>query len=91
MADRSLEFNFVAQIPIARGNRLFQRYVQRKKLTLEVFHNRYTYGLFRRPVPLGKVQIPLERLQHKTSISGMFEVIESVRCRSYRHSWHIDS
>ncbi|ORZ02963.1 hypothetical protein BCR43DRAFT_482474 [Syncephalastrum racemosum] len=69
----SPEFNFVAQIPIARGNRLFHRYVQRKKLTLEVFHNRYTYGFFRRPILLGK------SLQHKTSISGMFELTDGSR------------
>lgn len=71
------EFDFTIQIPISRTNRLFQRYVQRKKLTIEVFHNKYTYGLFRRPVSLGKVIIPMDRLLTKSSIAGVFDV----RCR----------
>lgn len=68
------EFDFTLQIPISRTNRLFQRYVQRKKLTIEVFHNKYTYGLFRRPVSLGKVVIPMDRLLTKSSIAGAFDV-----------------
>lgn len=50
------------------------RYIQRRKLTLEVFHNRYSYGLFRRPLSLGKVSLPLETLLNKCSISGAFDV-----------------
>lgn len=68
------EFNFSIQIPISRTNRLFQRYVQRKKLTVEVFHNKYSYGLFRRPVSLGKAVIPMDRLLTKSSITGTFDV-----------------
>lgn len=68
------EYDFSIQIPISRTNRLFTRYLQRKKLTIEVFHNRYTYGLFRRPTSLGKVVIPMDRLLTKSSISGLFEV-----------------
>lgn len=68
------EFDFSIQIPISRTNRLFQRYVQRKKLTIEVFHNKYTYGLFRRPVSLGKVIIPMDRLLTKSSITGAYDV-----------------
>ncbi|KAI8990966.1 hypothetical protein BDF20DRAFT_841936 [Mycotypha africana] len=70
------QFNFTMQIPISRTNRLFQRYVQRRKLTIEVFHNKYSYGLFRRPVPLGKITLPMEQLLTKSSISGVFELLD---------------
>ncbi|KAK4520318.1 uncharacterized protein ATC70_008451 [Mucor velutinosus] len=73
------EFDFTLQIPISRTNRLFQRYVQRKKLTIEVFHNKYTYGLFRRPVSLGKVVIPMDRLLTKSSIAGAFDLLDGSR------------
>jgi tetratricopeptide (TPR) repeat protein len=73
------EFDFTMHIPISRTNRLFQRYVQRKKLTVEVFHNKYTYGLFRRPVSLGKVVLPMDRLLTKTSISGIFDLLDASR------------
>lgn len=73
------EFDFTMHIPISRTNRLFQRYVQRKKLTVEVFHNKYTYGLFRRPTSLGKVMLPMDRLLTKTSISGVFDLLDSSR------------
>ncbi|CAO0794104.1 unnamed protein product [Mucor circinelloides] len=73
------EFDFTIQIPISRTNRLFQRYVQRKKLTIEVFHNKYTYGLFRRPVSLGKVIIPMDRLLTKSSIAGVFDLLDGSR------------
>lgn len=68
------QFDYTVLIPIARTNRSFQRYLQRKKLTVEVFHNKYSYGLFRRPVSLGKAIIPMERLLTKSSISGVFDV-----------------
>lgn len=68
------EFNFSIQIPISRTNRFFTRYVQRKKLTIEVFHNKYTYSVFRRPVSIGKVILPMDRLLTKSSISGVFDV-----------------
>ncbi|KAI9486261.1 MAG: hypothetical protein EXX96DRAFT_598711 [Benjaminiella poitrasii] len=71
-------FDYTLQVPISRS-RPFQRYLQRRKLTIEVFHNRYTYGLFRRPVSLGKVVIPLDQLLTKTSISGIFDLMESGR------------
>ncbi|KAL9545413.1 hypothetical protein MBANPS3_007169 [Mucor bainieri] len=73
------EFDFTLLIPISRTNRLFQRYVQRKKLTIEVFHNKYTYGLFRRPVSLGKVVIPMDRLLTKSSIAGAFDLLDGSR------------
>jgi hypothetical protein len=68
------EYDFSIQIPISRTNRLFTRYLQRKKLTIEVFHNKYTYGVFRRPTSLGKVVTPMDRLLTKSSISGIFDV-----------------
>ncbi|CDS07845.1 hypothetical protein LRAMOSA01794 [Lichtheimia ramosa] len=73
------EFDASILIPITRGNRIFMRYIQRRKLTLEVFHNRYSYGLFRRPLSLGKVSLPLETLLNKCSISGAFDLIDSNR------------
>lgn len=81
------EFDFSIQIPISRTNRLFQRYVQRKKLTIEVFHNKYTYGLFRRPVSLGKVVIPMDRLLTKSSITGAYEVkYNYISCSSFTNA-----
>ncbi|KAI9323183.1 hypothetical protein BX666DRAFT_1848096 [Dichotomocladium elegans] len=74
-----VEFDVAVQIPIMRGNRIFIRYIQRRKLTLEVFHNRYSYGLFRRPLSLGKVSLPLETLMTKCSISGAFDIIDANR------------
>ncbi|KAI7876572.1 hypothetical protein K492DRAFT_166962 [Lichtheimia hyalospora FSU 10163] len=73
------DFDASVLIPITRGNRIFMRYIQRRKLTLEVFHNRYSYGLFRRPLSLGKVQLPLETLLSKCSISGTFDLIDPNR------------
>ncbi|KAG0173625.1 hypothetical protein DFQ30_007390 [Apophysomyces sp. BC1015] len=72
-------FDFSTQIPIARTNRIFTRYIQRKKLVMEVFHNKYTYGLFRRPISIGKVSIPLDTLLTKTSIAGTFDLLDSSR------------
>ncbi|KAG1297605.1 hypothetical protein G6F66_002458 [Rhizopus arrhizus] len=73
------EFDFSCKIPITRTNRLFLRYLQRKKLTVEVFHNKYTYGLFRRPVSLGKAVLSMDRLLTKSSISGSFDLVDSTR------------
>ncbi|PHZ07675.1 uncharacterized protein RHIMIDRAFT_273911 [Rhizopus microsporus ATCC 52813] len=73
------QFDFSLMIPITRTNRAFLRYLQRKKLTVEVFHNKYSYGLFRRPTSLGKVVIPMERLVTKSSISGTFDLLDSSR------------
>ncbi|KAI9493604.1 hypothetical protein BDB00DRAFT_872275 [Zychaea mexicana] len=73
-----LEFDVTVQIPIVR-NRAFFRYVQRRRLTLEVFHNRYSYGLFRRPLSLGKILIPMDQLLNKASISGIFDLIDGSR------------
>ncbi|KAI8048143.1 uncharacterized protein B0P05DRAFT_592345 [Gilbertella persicaria] len=73
------EFDFEMQIPISRTNRLFMRYLQRKKLSIEVLHNKYSYGLFRRPVSLGKITIPMDKLLTKTSISDTFDLLDSSR------------
>ncbi|KAI8140121.1 hypothetical protein BJV82DRAFT_228737 [Fennellomyces sp. T-0311] len=73
------DFDVSVQIPIMRGNRLFFRHIQRRKLVLEVFHNRYSYGLFRRPLSLGKIQLPLETLLNKASISGVFDLVDGNR------------
>ncbi|ORX62391.1 hypothetical protein DM01DRAFT_1331816 [Hesseltinella vesiculosa] len=72
-------FDFQLLIPITRTNRVFMRYLQRKKITLEVYHNRYNYGFLRRPVFVGKVAIPLDALLTKTSISGWFDLVDSNR------------
>ncbi|KAL0089345.1 hypothetical protein F4703DRAFT_1840631 [Phycomyces blakesleeanus] len=73
------DFEFSVQIPISRTNRAFLRYLQRKKLAIEVWHNKYSYGLFRRPVSLGKVLLPMERLLTKTSIAGNFDILDGGR------------
>ncbi|KAF7729465.1 hypothetical protein EC973_004445 [Apophysomyces ossiformis] len=72
-------FDFSTLIPIARTNRTFIRHVERKKLVLEVFHNKYSYGFFKRPVSLGKVSIPLDPLLRKTSIAGSFDLVDAGR------------
>ncbi|KAI8071681.1 hypothetical protein BC940DRAFT_293419 [Gongronella butleri] len=73
------EFDFQLLIPIARTNRAFMRYVQRKKIVLEVYHNRYNYGFLRRPMLIGKVVIPLDPLLSKTSISDWFDLVDANR------------
>ncbi|KAI9275368.1 hypothetical protein BY458DRAFT_454646 [Sporodiniella umbellata] len=73
------QFDFSLMIPITRTHRGFLRYLQRKKLTIEVFHNKYTYGLFRRPVSLGKVTISMLNLLTKSSIVGPFDLLDASR------------
>ncbi|KAI7897778.1 uncharacterized protein BX663DRAFT_565252 [Cokeromyces recurvatus] len=75
---KDANFDFTLMIPISRS-RPFQRYLQRKKLTLEVFHNRYTYGFFRRPISLGKAVIPLDQLLTKATLSGIFDLLDGGR------------
>jgi hypothetical protein len=58
------------------------RHLQRKRLLLEVFHNKYNYGFLRRPMSIGKVAIPLDALLTKTSISGWFDVSYISSCRT---------
>ncbi|ORZ01909.1 hypothetical protein BCR42DRAFT_457377 [Absidia repens] len=72
-------FDFTLLIPITRTNRVFMRHLQRKKMLLEVFHNKYSYGFLRRPVSIGKVAIPLDTLLTKTSISGWFDLVDNSR------------
>ncbi|KAI8340454.1 hypothetical protein BC941DRAFT_417287 [Chlamydoabsidia padenii] len=72
-------FDFTILIPITRTNRLFMRHLQRKKLLLEVFHDKYNYGFLRRPVSIGKVAIPLDTLLTKTTISGWFDLVDNNR------------
>lgn len=72
-------FDFSLMIPITRTNRVFLRYLQRKKLIIEVLHNKYTYGLFRRPVLLGRAVISMDRLLTKSSISGSFDVKKKIQ------------
>ncbi|CAO3634988.1 unnamed protein product [Cunninghamella echinulata] len=72
-------FDFTTVIPIVRSNRVFIRHVQRKKLTLEIYHNKYNYGFLRRPVFIGKIIIPLEGLLTKSSIRGWFDLVDNNR------------
>ncbi|KAI8082909.1 uncharacterized protein BX664DRAFT_268110 [Halteromyces radiatus] len=72
-------FDFTTLIPITRTNRIFMRHLQRKKLTLEVFHNKYNYGFLRRPILIGKVIIPLDVLLTKTFTAGWFDLIDTNR------------
>ncbi|CAO3575997.1 unnamed protein product [Absidia cylindrospora] len=72
-------FDFTLLIPITRTNRVFMRHLQRKKMLLEVFHNKYSYGFLRRPVSIGKVAIPLDTLLTKASISGWFDLVDNSR------------
>ncbi|KAI7865370.1 hypothetical protein BDF14DRAFT_1826434 [Spinellus fusiger] len=72
-------FDVAVPVPISRTSRVFLRYLQRKKLVLEVWHNKYSLGVFRRPVSLGKVTLPLDRLLTKTSLQGDFDILDSGR------------
>jgi uncharacterized protein (DUF1697 family) len=50
------------------------RYLQRKKATFEVYHKRYSYGLFARPLLLGKVTLEMNSLLHTATAGGVLEV-----------------
>jgi hypothetical protein len=51
------------------------RYLQRKKATFEIYHKRYSYGLFARPLLLGKVNVEMNHLLNHATVGGMLEVI----------------
>ncbi|KAJ2962085.1 hypothetical protein NQZ79_g2781 [Umbelopsis isabellina] len=73
------DFDFKTSIPIARQNRAFMRYLQRKKATFEVYHKRYSYGLFARPLFLGKVTLEMNSLLHTATAGGVLELLDQNR------------
>ncbi|KAG2186195.1 hypothetical protein INT43_002633 [Umbelopsis isabellina] len=73
------DFDFKTSIPIARQNRAFMRYLQRKKATFEVYHKRYSYGLFARPLLLGKVTLEMNSLLHTATAGGVLELLDQNR------------
>ncbi|KAI9289319.1 hypothetical protein BC943DRAFT_286138 [Umbelopsis sp. AD052] len=70
------DFNFKTSIPITRHNRVFMRYLQRKKATFEVYHKRYSYGFFARPLLLGKVTLEMNQLLTNATVGGVLEIMD---------------
>ncbi|KAH8556654.1 hypothetical protein BGW37DRAFT_417265 [Umbelopsis sp. PMI_123] len=69
-------FDFKTSVPITRHNRAFMRYLQRKKATFEIYHKRYSYGLFARPLLLGKVNVEMNHLLNHATVGGMLELLD---------------
>ncbi|CAH1761923.1 16086_t:CDS:2 [Entrophospora sp. SA101] len=76
-SDRGMnpEFNFKKRIDIVRS-RPFQRYLERKKATFEVFHYK---GFLRKSISLGKATIKLDTLLKKSEIHDVLELVDHVR------------
>ncbi|KAG9291380.1 hypothetical protein G9A89_003484 [Geosiphon pyriformis] len=70
------EFNFRKILMIDRNARPFQRHLERKKATFEVFHYR---GFLRKAISLGKVQLKLDQLLRKPEIHEIIELSEGGR------------
>ncbi|KAI8583143.1 hypothetical protein K450DRAFT_224421 [Umbelopsis ramanniana AG] len=70
------DFDFKTSIPITRHNRVFMRYLQRKKATFEVYHKRYSYGFLPRPLLLGKVTLEMNQLLNNATVGGVLEIMD---------------
>ncbi|KAL1919989.1 uncharacterized protein VTP21DRAFT_1135 [Calcarisporiella thermophila] len=67
------EFSVKKRIPIDR-NKAFQRHLERKKATFEVFHYR---GFFRKAVSLGRAQCTLSPLLRQCEIHEVVELLDN--------------
>ncbi|KAF9212034.1 Coiled-coil and C2 domain-containing protein 1B [Podila verticillata] len=71
------DFGFKKTLNIERTR--FQRFVERRKATFEVYHYR---GIFRASYLLGKVQVPLQPLLDHSEIHEVFPIMDSNNRRS---------
>ncbi|CAI2169408.1 16096_t:CDS:2 [Funneliformis geosporum] len=69
------EFNWKKIINIER-TKAFQRYLNSKKATFEVFHYR---GFLRKDISLGKATVKLDQLLSKAEIHEVFNLVDHVR------------
>lgn len=68
------EFNYKRLIKIDRS-KTFQRFLERKKATVEVWHYR---GFLRKSISLGKATVKLEDLLRKAEIHDYFDLMDVV-------------
>lgn len=68
---RDIMYNWVQKLPITRKSS-FKGYLERKKLKIEVYDVR---GLFRSLHLLGRVDVPLDVLLHRCTLSGVYPVL----------------
>ncbi|KAJ1952252.1 hypothetical protein IWQ62_006266, partial [Dispira parvispora] len=75
---RSLDpiLNYRVRVPITR-NRNLQRWAERKKLELTLFH--YKGLMWGGSTWLGRVQIPLTTLIHRCELQGTFPILDKLR------------
>ncbi|KNC95914.1 uncharacterized protein SPPG_08672 [Spizellomyces punctatus DAOM BR117] len=71
----SPEYEFSKRVKIAR-NRTFQRYLERRKATFEVFHYQRGFLLIGKKVSLGRIQIKMEPLLTKCDIHEVAELAD---------------
>ncbi|KAG0335633.1 Coiled-coil and C2 domain-containing protein 1B [Podila horticola] len=72
------DFGFKKTLNIER-TRAFQRFVERRKATFEVWHYR---GIFRTSYLLGKAQVPLQPLLDHSEIHEIFPIVDPNNRRS---------
>ncbi|KAJ3273745.1 Coiled-coil and C2 domain-containing protein 1B [Borealophlyctis nickersoniae] len=73
------EYNHVKKVRIER-TRTFQRYLERKKATFEVFHYRGFFGLGKR-ISLGKCSVKLDALLTKCEVHEIVELMDATNPR----------
>ncbi|TPX59493.1 hypothetical protein SpCBS45565_g07724 [Spizellomyces sp. 'palustris'] len=71
----SPEYEFSKRVKITR-NRTFQRYLERRKATFEVFHYQRGFLLIGKKVSLGRIQIKMEALLTKCEIHEVAELAD---------------
>ncbi|KAJ1653232.1 hypothetical protein IWQ61_006603 [Dispira simplex] len=78
VAKRSLDpiLNYRVRVPITR-NRHLQRWAERKKLELTLFH--YKGLMWGGSTWIGRVQIPLTTLIHRCELQGTFPILDKLR------------
>jgi hypothetical protein len=79
-----VEFNFSKVIRIDR-NKAFQRFVERRKATFDVWHYR---GFLRKDIPLGKVTLKLDDLVSKSEIYECIDVCFLMQSKYYRIKYY---
>ncbi|KAJ3149560.1 Coiled-coil and C2 domain-containing protein 1B [Geranomyces variabilis] len=70
------DYSFSKKIPIVR-TRPFQRFLERKKATFEVFHYHRGFLLMSKKVSLGRIQVPLTALLTKCEVHEAAELADA--------------
>ncbi|KAI8827160.1 uncharacterized protein EV422DRAFT_28179 [Fimicolochytrium jonesii] len=74
------EYAFSRKVKIAR-TRGFQRYLERKKATFEVFHYQRGFLLLGKRVSLGRIQVKMEPLLTKCEVHEIAELVDAANPR----------